>query len=564
MKQPIISVLLLTASSTLFAGVRQTVQVNTDAEGVNIRGDAANEPSITVDPTNPSRMAIGWRQFDAITSSFRRAGVAYSVDGGRTWTSLPRPRPFRTDPVLDSDADGTFYYLSLECPGANCPATTLFTLQTSENGGRTWDSRGFSFGDDKQWMVIDRTAGVGRSNIYLAWNPFIFNCCGPEMFARSIDGGLSFEAPIEVPDFPVGSTLAVGPEGDVYIAGGSRNPSGPPTLVKSTTAKDPGTVPTFDLVTRFDLGGRLGNRLAPNPGGFAGQYWVATDHSDGPTRGNVYVLASVFPSGPDPLEVMFVRSTDGGQTFSPPIRINDDPADSNAWQWFGTMSVAPNGRIDVVWNDSRANGQVNLTELYYSFSEDAGVTWSENEALSEVWDSYLGWPIQQKIGDYYDMISDRVGANLAWAATLNGEQDVYFTRIGEYDCNQNGTGDTQDILNGTSLDVNGNGIPDSCEPMQVPGDCNQDRRVDVSDAICLLGALFRGVPARLPCGGGLPTDAGNLALLDWQADGEVDPSDALGVLHFIFLGGPEHTLAAPGMEQACAFVVDCGTENPCQ
>ena len=323
-------------------------------------------------------------------------------------------------------------------------------------------------------------------------------------------------------------------------------------------------MPTFDLVTRFDLGGRLGNRLQPNPGGFAGQHWVATDHSVSPTRGNVYVLASVVPPGPDPLDVMFVRSTDGGQTFSPPVRINDDPAESNAWQWFGTMSVAPNGRIDVVWNDSRANGQVNLAELYYSFSEDAGVTWSENEALSEVWDSHIGWPVQQKIGDYYDMVSDRVGANLAWSATFNGEQDVYFTRIGEYDCNQNGTGDTQDILSGTSLDVNSNGIPDSCEPMQVPGDCNQDRSVDISDAICLLGVLFQGLPARFPCGDGLPTDAGNMSLLDWQADGVIDPSDALGILHFIFLGGPEHTLAAPGVEQACAFVLDCGTESPCQ
>lgn len=564
MKLPTIPSLLLTAWSTLFAGVQHTVQVNTDAEGVNIPGDAANEPSITVDPTNPSRMAIGWRQFDTITSSFRRAGVAYSVDGGRTWRSLRRPDPFRTDPVLDSDADGNFYYLSLECPQGSCARSTLFTLQTSENGGRTWDSRGFSFGDDKQWMAIDRTGGVGQSNIYVAWNPFIFNCCQSEMFARSTDGGLSFEPPVAVPDFPVASTITVGPGGEVYVAGGFRNPSGVPVLARSTTARDPAKVPTFDLVTRFDLGGRLGNRLQPNPGGFAGHYWVATDHSDGPTRGHVYVLASVFPPGDDPLEIMFVRSTDGGQTFSPPVRVNDDPADTNAWQWFGTMSVAPNGRIDVVWNDSRATGEANLAELYYSFSEDAGVTWSENEALSAVWDSSLGWPVQRKIGDYYHMVSDRVGANLAWAATLNGEQDVYFTRIGEYDCNQNGTGDTQDILDGTSLDLNGNGIPDSCDPMQVPGDCNQDRRLDISDAICLLGALFRSTPARFPCGDGLPTDTGNLALLDWHADGEIGPSDALGILQFIFRGGPGHTLAARGTEQACAFVTDCGIETPCQ
>src|SRR4051812_44779080 len=48
-------------------------QVNVNAIGRNILGDAANEPSIAVDPTDPSRMSIGWRQFDSITSNFRQA-----------------------------------------------------------------------------------------------------------------------------------------------------------------------------------------------------------------------------------------------------------------------------------------------------------------------------------------------------------------------------------------------------------------------------------------------------------------------------------------------------------
>jgi hypothetical protein len=38
-------------------------QVNVDDAGQNILGDAANEPSLVIDPTNPKRMAIGWRQF---------------------------------------------------------------------------------------------------------------------------------------------------------------------------------------------------------------------------------------------------------------------------------------------------------------------------------------------------------------------------------------------------------------------------------------------------------------------------------------------------------------------
>src|SRR5215470_12392809 len=52
-------------------------QVNVDANGNNIVGDAANEPSICVDPTNRNRMAIGWRQFNTVSSNFRQAGFAH-------------------------------------------------------------------------------------------------------------------------------------------------------------------------------------------------------------------------------------------------------------------------------------------------------------------------------------------------------------------------------------------------------------------------------------------------------------------------------------------------------
>ena len=57
--------------------------MNVNAAGLNIVGDAANQPSIAVDPTAPNRMAIGWRQFGSVFSSFREAGRAYSRDGGQ-------------------------------------------------------------------------------------------------------------------------------------------------------------------------------------------------------------------------------------------------------------------------------------------------------------------------------------------------------------------------------------------------------------------------------------------------------------------------------------------------
>jgi hypothetical protein len=127
------------------------------------------------------------------------------------------------------------------------------------------------------------------------------------------------------------------------------------------------------------------------------------------------------------------------------------------------MAVAPNGRIDVVWNDTRESNQVNISRTYYASSIDGGQTWQGNIPLGPAWDSFVGWPNQNKIGDYYDIHSDRVGADLVYATTYNGEQDVYYVRIGDHDCNGNGISDEQEILDNPSLDCNGNGILDSCE-----------------------------------------------------------------------------------------------------
>src|SRR6266851_9104386 len=96
-------------------GVFISYQANVDANGNNIIGDAANECSISVDPTNTSKMAIGWRQFNDVNSNFRQGGWGYTTDAGITWTFPGNLEPgvFRSDPVLYADETGTFFYLSL-------------------------------------------------------------------------------------------------------------------------------------------------------------------------------------------------------------------------------------------------------------------------------------------------------------------------------------------------------------------------------------------------------------------------------------------------------------------
>ncbi|MHC4697009.1 MAG: sialidase family protein [Planctomycetota bacterium] len=451
--------------------VYTSVQVNVNAVGDNIVGDAANEPSIAIDPTDPTRIVIGWRQFATIASNFREAGWAYSHDAGQTWTfpGVLEPGQFRSDPVLAADSGGNFFYSSLS-------SSTSAELFTSTDGGVTWSPPVNAFGGDKQWITVDRTSGIGSGHIYEFWN-MLFSCCSPNDFARSIDGGQSFEPPIAIPQpSMMWGTLAVGPDGELYTVGTTIDHASH-VVAKSNNAQDSTQTPLFEFVNVVNLGGATVNGGAPNPGGLVGQVWVAVDRSNRWTRGNAYMLASVDPFGPDPLDVHIVSSADGGLTWDAPVRVNDDATDNGAWQWFGTMSVASNGRIDVVWNDTRGSGQANVSQLFYAYSMDTGAAWSTNVALTPAFDSHLGWPNQSKLGDYYHMVSDEGGASLAYAATFNGEQDVYFLRIPQ-DCNNNGIEDPTDIDDGTSEDCNNNRVPDECEPDE---DCNSNAIQDICD-----------------------------------------------------------------------------------
>ena len=403
------------------------VQVNVDSLGQNIVGDAANEPSIAVDPTDPDKMVIGWRQFDTITSNFRQAGYGYTVDGGQTWTfpGVIEPGVFRSDPVLDSDSYGEIYYNSLTVENDYDFFCDVFR---SPEAGQPWDSGTPARGGDKQWMVIDKTGGVGDGHIYSFWTSY-WSMCPPGFFTRSVDGGDSYEDCIEIPDDPYWGTLAVAPgfgfnpSGVLYTVGAYENDL---VVARSSNARFAAQAVTWDLSTVVDLGGFVDSRSGPNPGGLLGQAHIATASSADPPGHAVYVLCSVNPPGNDPLDVMFARSSDGGVSWSAPVRVNDDPG--NAWQWFGTMSASTSGRIDAVWLDTRDNPGTYLSSLYYSYSMDGGVTWSTNERLSESFDPHVGWPNQNKMGDYFHMVSDDVGFSLAWAATFNGEQDVYYGR----------------------------------------------------------------------------------------------------------------------------------------
>jgi hypothetical protein len=423
--QPAVAAPLLGISPALVSrlGPYTSYQVNVDASGNNRIGDAANEPSICVDRNNPNRMSIGWRQFNSVASNFREAGFAYTTNGGMRWIApgVLENNVFRSDPVLNSDAVGRFFYLSL--------VQNFFDdLWRSITGGQSWTRVGPADGGDKQWFTIDKTNSSGHGFQYQCWSTD-GNNYGGRQFTRSTDGGFTWMDPINIPNSPAWGTLDVDSTGNLFI-GGVNLTTGRISCVRSINAKNGGVVPTFDRSTAVNLGGDIVFAEPINPEGLVGQVFLAVDRSGTSTNDNVYMLASVQPFGfTNGSDVMFVRSTNGGITFSAPRRVNDDPVNHAKWHWFGTLSVAPNGRIDAVWYDTRNSPNNVTSQLFYSYSIDGGNTWSPNVAVSNLFNPFIGYPNQSKIGDYITVVSDDAGANVAYAATFNGEEDIYYVRI---------------------------------------------------------------------------------------------------------------------------------------
>ena len=91
-------------------------------------------------------------------------------------------------------------------------------------------------------------------------------------------------------------TLDVDSNGNLFIGGVNLN-TNQIWCIRSTNAKNGAVVPTFDRSTAVNLGGHIAFSEPINPEGLVGQIFLAVDRSGTGTNNNVYMLASVQPTG---------------------------------------------------------------------------------------------------------------------------------------------------------------------------------------------------------------------------------------------------------------------------
>jgi hypothetical protein len=114
----------------------------------------------------------------------------------------------------------------------------------------------------------------------------------------------------------------------------------------------------------------------------------------------------------------------------------------------------------------------------------------------------------------------------------------------------------------TATDASGNAatcafdVEVQCGGLVMPGDCNSDGNIDISDGVCLISILFEngGGSLTLPCEDRSATHPANVALMDWNSDQDLDLSDVIALLSWSFLGGFPH-----GLGVACTVIPDCPT-----
>ena len=109
------------------------------------------------------------------------------------------------------------------------------------------------------------------------------------------------------------------------------------------------------------------------------------------------------------------------------------------------------------------------------------------------------------------------------------------------------------------IDNDCNGLTDledpGCMGFWVPGDCNTDGTVAISDAICLFSYLFLGEPEELPCQDTTEFRSSPLTeYLDWNGNDQIEIGDGIATLQWLFADGFGHHMGPD-----CNFAWHCGT-----
>jgi hypothetical protein len=403
------SMLLLAMVAPSAAGVLTrspltTVSVNSPFAGCDISGldaggvnflNAEVEPWVDANPADPSNLVAVWQQDRWSNGGARGLLTAVTHDGGATWsTTFPHfsrcaggtdanggNYERSSDPWVSFSPNGDAYQISLSVNFVDDPATAIL-VSKSTDGGDSWsepvtlirDPSGtapFLFNDKESitadpndsnyvYAIWDRTRFPSEHANFNAQHAFSFR--GDAMFSRTTDGGASWEparaifAPQKL-QATIGHQIVVRPTGELvdlftlFQGSGKNRPGSSLAMMRSTDKganwSSPAVVHKIQFKGAYDPDTGLPIRAE----GFIPE--VAVD----PHNGNLYATwQDLRFAGVD--QIAFSMSTDGGDTWSDPIKVSQTPPSAdpgNEQAWVPGVDVADDGTIAVTYYDFRFN-----------------------------------------------------------------------------------------------------------------------------------------------------------------------------------------------------------------
>jgi Neuraminidase (sialidase) len=387
------------------------------------------EPSIYINPSNPQHIVVG------SVIDF----VHVSNDGGKTWQTqrLQSSLGVWGDPCVIADSKGIFYYVHLSDPdGTNWRSKRILdriVIQRSEDNGKTWND-GSGIGEnppkqqDKEWAAVHPKT----DELYVTWTEFdIYGSRNPEdktriLFSSSADKGETWSRPIAINQFEgnaidddktvEGAVPAVDNNGTIYVAWAFDH-----RLYFDRSADNGKTWLDEDIV------------IASQPEGWTfaipgldrcnGMPVTCVDNSNGSYSGTIYVNWADQRNGTDNTDIFIAKSTDGGFTWSEPLKVNTDTTKTH--QFLTWMSVDPKtGYVYMVYYD-RSNYTDNQTDVVLAVSYDGGKSFV-SKTISER--PFTPNP-QVFFGDYNTIHAYNGRIRPLWTRYENGKLSVWTALI---------------------------------------------------------------------------------------------------------------------------------------
>ncbi len=107
------------------------------------------------------------------------------------------------------------------------------------------------------------------------------------------------------------------------------------------------------------------------------------------------------------VDIYFSFSTDGGNTFSPNVRVNDHLGVVNAWDWDPGVGVNDSGRVFVAWSSTRNDPSFLNFDIYFAAGNYVGIEEAYDARLSVSLQCYPN-PFTDKLEIRCDMPDKRL------------------------------------------------------------------------------------------------------------------------------------------------------------